>query len=164
VIAECISEEGDEVMAIVTVGALLDKAEQFEQRLERYYAAIRDESEDNGVRLLTYYLSKHRRHLRRALSDLDTAKIRLIRRIELKYADDVDLEKGLHITKTPARDVKGEDLLESAVEHDAALVQLYKGMLRQSLIAEVHAFLEALIRVEERDIVMLKKMLAVHYF
>ena len=54
-------------MAIVSIADLLDRASQFEERLEKYYAAIRDESEDNGVRLLTYYLARHRQHLQDAI-------------------------------------------------------------------------------------------------
>ena len=151
-------------MAIVTVGDLLDRAEEFEQRLETYYVAIRDESEDNGVRLLTYYLSKHRRRLRRALADLDAGKAGRIRRIELKYADDLALDREPRPMQTPPADVKGEELLDAAVEHDTMLIGVYKRVLQQPAISEAQAFFEALISVEERDIVMLKKMLAVHYF
>lgn len=152
-------------MAIVTVGDLLDKAEAYEQRLETYYAAIRDESQDNGVRLLTYYLSKHRRHLRRALADLDKREVKRIRRIELKYADDLGLDKEPRPMATPPTEVKGEELLDAAVDHDTMLIGVYRRVLNeQGLIAQAQAFFEALVRVEERDIVMLKKMLAVHYF
>lgn len=151
-------------MAIVTVGGLLDRAEEFEQRLENYYAAIRDESENNGVRLLTYYLSKHRRRLRSALADLDAGEVQRIRRIELKYADDLALDKEPRPMQTPPADVTGEELLEAAVAHDTMLIALYRHVRKQPLIAEAQAFFDALVRVEERDIVMLKKMLAVHYF
>jgi len=151
-------------MAIVIVGGLLDRAEEFEQRLEDYYAAIRDKSENNGVRLLTYYLSKHRRRLRRALADLDAGELQRIRRIELKYADDLTLDKEPRPMQTPPDEVTGEELLQAAVEHDTLLISLYRHVGEQPLIAEAQAFFDALVRVEERDIVMLKKMLAVHYF
>ena len=151
-------------MAIVTVGDLLDRAEEFEKRLENYYVAIRDESENNGVRLLTYYLSKHRRRLRRALARLDTGECLRVRRIELKYADDLTLDKEPRPMQTPPAEVTGEELLQAAVEHDSMLIALYRRVRKQPIIAEAQAFFDALVRVEERDIVMLKKMLAVHYF
>jgi len=151
-------------MAIVTVGDLLDRAQEFEKRLEDCYAAIRDQSQNNGVRLLTYYLSKHRRRLRRALTDLDADRAGRIRRIELKYADDFSLDKQPQPLQTPPADVTGEELLNAAIEHDTLLVALYNRVLQQSPITEAQAFFEALVHVEERDIVMLKKMLVVHYF
>lgn len=151
-------------MAIITVGDLLDSVEAYEQRLEAYYVSIRDESENNGVRLLTYYLSKHRRRLRTALADLDSGEVSHLRRIELKYADAPTLDKEPHPMETPPTEVTGEELLGAAVDHDTMLIGLYKRVLEQALIAEAKAFFEALVRVEERDIVMLKKMLAVHYF
>jgi hypothetical protein len=54
-------------MAIVSIGDILDKAAEFERILEKYYIEIRDNTSNNGVKLLTYYLSRHRRHLQEAL-------------------------------------------------------------------------------------------------
>lgn len=151
-------------MAIVTVGELLDRAEGYETRLEGYYVQIREQSQNNGVRLLTYYLSKHRRRLRSALGDLNPADLQRIRRIELKYGDDATLSGEPRPMETSPSDVTGEELLASAVDHDSLLIAMYKRIRQHQLIAEAQAFFDALIRVEERDIVMLKKMLAVHYF
>ena len=66
--------------------------------------------------------------------------------------------------KVPASEVTGEDLLQSAISHDAELITLYRSILEQPLGEEVTIFLESLVRVEERDIVMLKKTLAMNYF
>ena len=151
-------------MVIVTVGELLDRAEGFEKRLESYYVAIREQSQNNGVRLLTYYLSKHRRRLRGALGELDPAALQRVRRIELKHGDDATLCDEPRPMSVPPAVVTGEELLASAVEHDSLLIALYKRIRQHQLIAEAQAFFDALIHVEERDIVMLKKMLAVHYF
>lgn len=151
-------------MAFESIGDLLDRAGEFETRLERYYAAIRDESQDNGVRLLTYYLSRHRRHLQQALNGLNPGKVGHIRRIKLKYDIDFHLEKAFHLIKTPPCDIKGTELLEAAVSYDEELVKLYKNILQQPLSTEASVFIETLIRVEEKDIVMLKKMIAMDYF
>jgi hypothetical protein len=160
-------------MAIVSIGVLLDRASKFEEQLVKYYAAIRDESQNDGVKLLTYYLSRHRRHLKEVLNDFSREEIERIRRIQLKH--DIKfhskrhhqgnvLSALLHLMITPPRDVKGKELLEAAVGYDAELIELYKGILQQPLSREATTFVESLIRVEERDIVMLKKMLAMDYF
>ncbi|MCK5094825.1 MAG: hypothetical protein KAR18_08875, partial [Spirochaetes bacterium] len=61
-------------------------------------------------------------------------------------------------------DVRGRELLEAAAGYDAELVNLYKQILQQPLGPEAQVLIESLIRVEERDIVMIKKMIAMNYF
>ena len=151
-------------MAIVSIEDLLDRASQFEERLERYYAAIRDESKDNGVRLLTYYLSRHRRHLQEALSNFKQEEISRIKKIKLKYNIEFYPEREFKLIKTPPQEVRGEELLEAAVGYDLELITLYKSILKQPLIQEAAGLMESLVRMEEKDIVMLKKMIASHYF
>ncbi len=151
-------------MAIVSVGDVLDRALKFEERLKQRYGAIRDESENDGVRLLTYYLSRHRHHLQQALKDLKPDEIDRIRGIKLKYDIEVRLEEGLQIMEGAVSDLTGAGLLDAAAGHDEELISLYKSILKQPLSAEGVALFESLVRVEERDIVMIKKMTAMNYF
>lgn len=151
-------------MAIVTVGEILDRARDFEAQLERRYAEIRDCSQDNGVRLVTYYLARHRRHQDQALAGLDAALIAHVRAVELKFDTPFDVSSRLRFPELAPETVTGDELIEAAIGYDGELVALYRRVLDQPLNDEVRAVIEALIRVEERDIVMLKKMLAMHYF
>ena len=151
-------------MAFESIGDILDKAAEFENKLEKYYAAIRDESQDNGVRLLTFYFSRHRKHLTNALKGYDADKIARIRKVKLKYKIDFDPEMAFHLLKTPADQVRGQELLETSVEYDEELVALYKKILDQSIGQEATILVESLIKVEEKDIVMIKKMIAMNYF
>lgn len=151
-------------MAIVTLGELLDRGQDFETRLEAHYAEIRDRSTDNGVRLLTYYLARHRHHQEIALDGLDPAALHRLRSVELKFDVAFDPSAESAAPAGTPETVKGDALIEAAVRHDGKLVSLYRSILAQPLNDETRAVLEALIRVEERDIVMLKKMLAMHYF
>jgi hypothetical protein len=95
-------------MAITSLGELLDRARQFEDRLEKYYAAIRDRSRDNGVRLLTYYLSRHRRHLQQALKSFTPERIARIKSIKLKYDIVFYPEKEFTLMQTSPEEVRGE--------------------------------------------------------
>jgi hypothetical protein len=151
-------------MAFVNIGDLLERARDFEERLEGYYAAIRDESQDNGVRLLTYYLSRHRRHLEQALEGMETNLIEHINKVRLKYDIDFSPEKSLHIMKIDPTKVKGNELLEAVIGHNQELINLYKQILEHPLSNEARVFIETLIRTEEKDIVMMKKMRAMDYF
>ncbi len=151
-------------MAIVSIADLLDRASQFEERLEKYYAAIRDESEDNGVRLLTYYLARHRRHLEEAMQNFKAAAISRIKKIRLKYDVEFYPDREFRLMETLPKNVKGPELLEAAVGYDLELVDLYKNILNQTLTKEAAELIESLIKLEEKDIVMLKKITATHYF
>jgi hypothetical protein len=52
---------------------MLDRAAEFERRLETYYANLRDHATRDGPRLLVYYLARHRRHLPEALDSFTAA-------------------------------------------------------------------------------------------
>ena len=151
-------------MAIVSIKDMLDRAADFEKRLERYYSEIRDRSTNDGVRLLTYYLSRHRRHLEQALANYSAADLEHIYHVQLKYDIDYHPEQTFHMMKTVPELAKGADLLEAASEYDMELVGFYRKILEQPLSSEAAALIESLIRVEEKDIVMLKKMVAMDYF
>lgn len=151
-------------MAIVTLGDVMDRGRAYEERLAECYADIRDRSADNGVRLLTYYLARHRRHQRMALDGLEPEILRRVRKIELKF-DVPFLAMETPRPQFPAVEtLKGDALIEIAIRQDEALVDMYRRILEQPLSDDARAVVEALIRVEERDLVMLKKMLAMHYF
>ena len=151
-------------MDIVTIGDLLDRTADFERHLEQYYADIRDRSKDNSVRLLTYYLSRHRGHLPEALKKYSAQVIDHVRKISLKRAISFVPGKEFHILGTPPAEVHGQELLEAAVKYDTALVNLYQGILEQPLMGQAQELFDSLIHIEERDIVMLKKMAALNYF
>jgi hypothetical protein len=151
-------------MAYISIEDVLGSVRQYEKKLEKYYEAIRDESNDNGVRLLTYYFSRHRNHLSNALEGYDSAAIQRIKHVKLKYDVNFDPEKSFHLLKIPPNEIRGRQLLEASVEYDMELINLYKKILEQPLGPEPASFIESLLRVEERDIVMIKKMIAMDYF
>lgn len=151
-------------MAVANIGDLLDRVADFEQRLDRYYAEIRDQSEDNGVRLLTYHLSRHGRHLPKVLEEYSPQVIENIWRIGLRRNIPFVPTKEFYALGIPAGVVHGQELLEAAIKYDTVLVSLYREILEQPLMDQAQELFDSLIRVEERDIGMLKKMAAMHYF
>ena len=151
-------------MAIVSIGDILDRVAEFEKRLEDYYGSVRDNSTDDGARLLTYYLCRHRRHLEMAMEQLEAVELEHIRKTKLKHNVELRPDDGQQEESGVPADIKGEQLLRIAVQHDTKLIDLYKKVLEQPLSTEVKTFVESLLRTEERDIVMLKKMVAMGYF
>ena len=151
-------------MAIVTIQELLNRAEEFEVKIEQYYARIRDETDNNGVKLLTYYLARHRRHAERVLADFDDKIISHVEKVQLKYDVALSPEEEFGLFDADPASIGSEQLLDTAVAYDAALIGLYKSVLNQPIGNEAVSVFESLIRVEERDIVMIKKMIATNYF
>ena len=151
-------------MAIVQLGELLDRACQFEDRLASYFAALRDQSPDNGVRLLTYYMSRHRRHQRDVLSQLTPDLLKHIREIEVRHDITFQPETAFHALKIPHAEITGKQFLDAAVRYNETLVAIYRQILDEPVNEEARKVIESMIHVEERDMVMMRKMMAMHYF
>ncbi len=151
-------------MAIVDVGDLFRRAESFEHRIERCYARIRDETESNGVRLLTYYLARHRRHLEQVLKDFDDDVVARVRAVKLKYDITFPPERDFALLDADPKSISSAELLEAAAEYDEALIELYRSILKQPIGEEATLVFEHLVKAEERDVVMIKKMAAMNYF
>lgn len=149
---------------IVSFKQLIERALEFEEQLENYYIEIRDTTQNEGVRLITYYLSRHRRRLQRAIDNLEKNTREHLFKITFKYDIEFTPEKDFHPLNKPIPDITGQDLLEAAANYDLQLVALYKKILAQPMNPEASSFVESLIRMEEKDVVMLKKMIATHYF
>jgi hypothetical protein len=151
-------------LPIITVGDLLDRVRKVEIRIERYCAKIRDQSQDNGLRLLTYYLARRRRRQDQTLPPLDRRQIERIRKARLPGDIVFDPDKLFPLLNACPAEIMGGDLLQAAVNYQTALVGLYRSILQQPVIAAARPLLKSFIRVDERDIVMLKKMSAMRYF
>jgi hypothetical protein len=151
-------------MAFSNIEDLINHISTFEVTLTAHYAAIRDQSENNGVRLLTYYLSRHRNHLMKAIDDFDKNSIERIKKIKIKYEIDQNLGKNFPILDKDPKDIKSEELLDSAVQYDMEIITLYKKLNEQPITKEAKSFFEICIKLEEKDVVMIKKMIATNYF
>jgi hypothetical protein len=151
-------------VAGLTFGYLLDRGREGEALLEQCYGDIRDRSQNNGVRLLTYYLARHRRHQDQALAGCDKNEVKRLRRVKIGAEVVFDPKKHLQVLATRPENVTGAELLRAAVGYDQALLCLYRSVLAQPVSDGVSAVLQSLIRIEERDVAMMKKMIAMHYF
>ncbi len=149
---------------IVSFQDIINKALAFEEQLEHYYIEIRDTTENEGVRMITYYLSRHRRRLQKALEALSQATRAHLFKMTFKHDIEFNPEQDFHPLTIPASDIQAEGLIDAGVNYDLQLVDAYKKILELPMNAEASAFIEGLIRMEEKDVVMLKKMLATHYF
>jgi rubrerythrin len=153
-----------EHMSIVCIGDLLERADEFERQIGKFYAAIHDETENADIRLLTCYLARHADHLKQALGDFSLGEIGPICEERIECTTEFPDARQRQIIEADPAKVRGRELLEGAVNHDGALIGLYRSVLDRHPSEGAASLFETLVRMEESDIVMLKKMINMEYF
>ena len=151
-------------MANVTAGDMLDRAQDFERRLEALYADLRDRVTNDGARLLVYYLARHLRHLPEALETVPPADLTEIRAAPIKY-DDTDFDPARRFATLGCDSaITGRELLDHAISLVEELIRFYRWVAAQPLGEKPHDLFDTLRRIEERHVVELKKIRAMDYF
>ncbi len=135
-------------MAITSIGGFLDKVAEFDRQLEKHYARLRDETQDEGVRLLTYYFAKNRNHLTTALHDLSPVQLKHVRRMPLKLNLEATPFVQYPLLNTPVGEINGQQLLEAVIQYEEALISFYRRTREQLGTKEAEDLFDSLIRVE----------------
>ncbi|MDP6490269.1 MAG: hypothetical protein QGH42_08300 [Kiritimatiellia bacterium] len=151
-------------MEDLTLGDIFDQIAAFEDRIARYYASIRDESADNKAKLLSYHLSRHRQHQQQGFAEMDAGEQDEIRQTRLEADAPFDLEKSFRFLDPRSESCTAEALLKDAGRHGRKLIDFYTKLCRQDLPEKARNVLETLIRVEERALIAIKKMMQMDYF
>ncbi len=150
-------------MSVTTLGDMLDRIQDFEGRLETLYADVRDRTTNDGTRLLTYYLARHRRHLPSALESCTASQIEGIRRTPFKYdGPEFDARACFEDVALPAS-VTANEVLDTAVALVETLTAVYRWMADRQLGDEASLLFSSLLKIEESHLVELKKIRAVDY-
>ncbi len=150
-------------MSVTTLGDMLDRIQDFEGRLEGLYADVRDRTTNDGTRLLTYYLARHRRHLPSALASCSSSQIEKIRRTPLKYDGPAfEPRSSLEGVELPASVVANE-VLATSIALVEKLTAVYRWIADRKLSDDAAVLFGSLLRIEESHLVELKKIRAVDY-
>ena len=151
-------------MPVTTIGDILDILADFEQRVQTFYSDLRDQSGNNNVRLLAYYLSRQRRRLLGAMKDCDPELAESIQGTVLEEALPFSPPDEFFVIETPAHEVEGTDLLVAAKNYSTLLLGLYELLLPLTDAEQDRDIFDSLIKTEKQDVAMMKKMQAMHYF
>ena len=150
-------------MAVTNVACVLRRAGDFEHQLMTYYLDLAEHTTREGVRLLTDYMARHRRRLSEALGRFPAEDYGRISALPLRY-EPVSVECDHFKERVLPPDATAAEVLDIAIEFDECLISLYKQVAQQDVEPEVRELFESLVRREERDEIMLKKMRAMDYF
>lgn len=151
-------------MASITLGEVLSRVEKFEERRARFYADVRDQSSDNGVRLLAYYLARHRRNQERVFDDLQSQDVDKARHIRIPRDAPAFPDADPLLRQVSPGKASGRDLLNAAISYNTQLVRLYASILMVPQSLDATFLILSLIKIEAEDIQMLEKMSDSHYF
>jgi hypothetical protein len=149
-------------MLAITIEEILGHIESFENSLTDFFDNIHGESHDEGVRLLTGYIARHRHRTLAALDKCPHEVIDHIKKLPLQYQPDIP---GKHTFKEIklSPDATPLEILEAAIAFDECMVQMYKQIARQPLAHEIKDLFENLSIYEEADEIDLKKIRQMFY-
>lgn len=145
-------------MPASSIGDLLDRIQEVEISLNRFYARVRDETNDASVKLLTYYLSKHRNHINGIFREFKPDAALSIRKNELEKDILYHPSSALILMDIPAGEITKKQLIKIAICRDSQLIDVYRRLLAQDLSGEAKRFVKCLIQAEEIDILKLTQM------
>jgi len=151
-------------MGIITIEELINRVNDFEGRLEAYYADLRNRATQDGTRLLTYYLSRHRHHLPDVLTAFSSEQLAEIRHEWVRYDDTEFDPRRLFTDRESPSDISGRELLQTAIGLVEDLLRFYEWLNQQPLGEDAKRLVEGLLRTEETHVIELKKTLATDYF
>ncbi len=151
-------------MARPTVGDMLERAREFERRLEHYYADLRDRTTQDGTRLLTFYLARDRLHLPEALESFNRAQLERFKREPLESEPPAFNPARCFAGKKLPNSAGGDELLATAIEFVEMLINFYRAVLDRVHDEDARELIRDLLRIEESHVIELKKTKAMHYF
>ncbi|MBW8015021.1 MAG: hypothetical protein FVQ82_02465 [Planctomycetes bacterium] len=144
-------------MRAITIEEILGHIECFENSLTDFFDKIHDETHDEGARLLTDYIARHRHRTLAALDECPHEVIDRIKKLPLQYQPDIPGEHCFKEIKL-SPDATPLVILEAAIAFDECMVQMYRQISRQPVAHEIKDLFENLSIYEEADEIDLKKI------
>ena len=150
-------------MAVITVGDALKRAEEFERAVAAFYSKLSMEAEQDGVRLLTQYMSRRRPRVPERLAVLGRDRVAAISLTPMAYEPcgaDCRCLEGMTLPVTGSAD----EVLDIAVNFNECLARFYRQVIRQVSDPATVELLESLVCLEQQDAIEFKKIKALNYF
>ena len=129
---------------------VLDHARAFHSKLSELYENLAEEAQQERVKMLLTYLSRHEEHMEESLAGYEEGASRSILDTWFKYIPgEAKLLQCEGITLEP--DMSVDDIVAAALRMDNCLVDLYKEMAATAVSQEVKEVFANLLRMEEQQ-------------
>jgi rubrerythrin len=138
-------------MRFETTRDVLDYVKQFHRKARNLYSQLADHEEQERLKLLLTYLSRHENHLAKSLADYEEETSAKILNTWFQYVPDQALLEPInHIDIEPNLSV--DEVIELAMRLDNCLIELYKEMIDHSAaISEVKEVFQNLLEMEQQE-------------
>lgn len=142
------------------IGFLIDAILAFEEDLDNYYKLLREESSDNGLRIIVYFLARKRARLKSLLDKVDPGVVEEVRKVELADAVTFDLDKILSEGAMSPVDTDSQMLLAKTSNIAQAYAELCDSVIRNTDSGNVISLFKDMSRLKTDENTMLMKMQA----
>lgn len=136
-------------MRYQTTKEILEHARAYHHRLSEYYLELQSDTEQERIRLLLNYLSRHERHMEQALAKYTEDASHKILNTWFSYAPDEHmLDACARLDLHPDMDV--DDIVAAVVRYDNCLIEMFRDVEQTASIPEVREAFANLLLMEEQ--------------
>jgi rubrerythrin len=138
-------------MRFETTRDVLDFVKQFHRKARNLYRELANHEDQERLKLLLDYLSRHENHLAKSLADYEQEASEKILDTWFQYVPDLALLEPINnIDIVPNLSV--DEIIELAMRLDNCLIELYKEMIDNSAaISEVKEVFQNLLEMEKQE-------------
>lgn len=138
-------------MRFETTRDVLDCVKRFHRKARNLYSELADQEEQERLKLLLDYLSRHENHLAKSLADYEQETSEKILNTWFEYVPDQALLEPInHVDTEPNLSV--DEIINLAMRLDNCLIELYKEMIdHSSAISEVKEVFQNLLDMEKHE-------------
>jgi len=129
---------------------VLDHAVAFHSRLGKFYHRLSNHTEQQRLKLLLDYFSRHEKHLRRSLEDFEDETAEQLLNTWFDFTTGSDLDKLPAKTEIDPNTTV-DQVIHLAMELDDHLIALYREMASRADIPELKQLFESLLKLEEQE-------------
>lgn len=115
-----------------------------------FYKSLGEEVEQQRVKMLLEYLSRHETHLEESLESYEQAASDKILNTWLQFVPSSGIEESIKaFSVNPAMSV--DEVVDKTIEFDNALINLYKEVINETSEPTIRAVFQNLVDLEDRE-------------
>jgi len=137
-------------MAFETTKDVIDHARKFHRDLSEFYHQLADSAEQEKVKMVLDYLSRHERHLDQALARYEHDGANQVLDTWFKFKPDEATAKNIAALEVN-NNMTVPEIVRMAMQMDERLIELYRGVARSSVAEEVKELFESLLKMEKQE-------------
>ena len=139
-------------MPFETTREVLEHAREFHRDLKEYYKSLMEKTDQERVRMLLDYLSRHEKNLEEGLARYESEIASKIRDTWFQYPppkEAVAVCKDIAISNI--EDLSVDGIVKLALDFDSCIIEMYEAIIKSSDSAEVREIFQSLLNLEKQE-------------